>query len=279
MSCFNWCLTLNNYSDAEYSQILSYCESDECRYWIIGKEVGDEGTPHLQGFFSLRRRRNLGYVRSKCGSRIHFEVARGTARQNRAYCSKDGNFAEGGECPAEGRKGKSRDELALEFRDAVVSGNGGILQFSDANPGSWYYSGYNLLRNHQLTLKPRIRPDIHVEWVWGPPGVGKSRYAHDKMPDAYVKEPRTKWWNGYLQETEVIIDDFGPLGIDINHLLRWFDRYKCLVETKGGMLPLFAEKFIVTSNFEPSDCWKDKDGVPHPQMDALYRRIELKCME
>jgi len=33
--------------------------------------------------------------------------------------------------------------------------------------------------------------------------------------------------------SDVIIDDFGPNGIDINHLLRWFDRYKCLVENKG----------------------------------------------
>jgi len=46
-------------------------------------------------------------------------------------------------------------------------------------------------------------------------------------------------------EKEVIIDDFGPGGIDINHLLRWFDRYKCMVETKGGMIPLIADKFIL----------------------------------
>jgi len=30
----------------------------------------------------------------------------------------------------------------------------------------------------------------------------------------------------------VSVMNFGPNGIDINHLLRWFDRYKCLVEKK-----------------------------------------------
>jgi len=109
--------------------------------------------------------------------------------------------------------------------------------------------------------------------------VGKSRLAHEELPEAYIKDPRTKWWNGYMLETSVIIDDFGPLGIDINHLLRWFDRYKCLVETKGGMIPLYATTFIVTSNFTPEDVFKDKEGVPHVQTPALERRLVIEHME
>jgi hypothetical protein len=92
-----------------------------------------------------------------------------------------------------------------------------------------------------------------------------------------VKEPRTKWWNGYLGEKEVIVDDFGPNGIDINHLLRWFDRYKCMVENKGGMQPLCATNVIVTSNFTVREVYTDRDGVPHPQIEALERRVsEIK---
>lgn len=78
-----------------------------------------------------------------------------------------------------------------------------------------------------------------------------------------------------MLEKEVIIDDFGPNGIDINHLLRWFDRYKCLVEVKGDMAPLHADKFIVTSNFKPCEIFKDVSGYEHPQLPALMRRIKL----
>lgn len=273
----NWCFTLNNYTEEEYDRTIEVCEAN-CKYWIIGKEVGDSGTPHLQGYASLLRRRNLRDVRDLYGTRFHFEGARGSARSNREYCSKGGDFREGGTIP-QVAKSQSRDELARSFRSAYGRGNAGLVEFADSNPGSWYYSGYNLLRNTQLLVQPIHRPDITVRWVWGPPGTGKSRFAHDEYPEAYIKEPRTKWWNGYLHEKEVIIDDFGPQGIDINHLLRWFDRYKCLVESKGGMLALHADKYIVTSNFHPSDCWKDKDGCDHPQMDALYRRIELIHME
>lgn len=75
-----------------------------------------------------------------------------------------------------------------------------------------------------------------------------------------------------MLQTTVIIDDFGPGGIDINHLLRWFDRYKCFVETKGGMVPLFATTFIVTSNFHPEQLFKFGDEI-NPQLPALMRRI------
>jgi len=107
--------------------------------------------------------------------------------------------------------------------------------------------------------------------------VGKSRLAHDTLPSAYVKDPRTKWWNGYLCEKEVIIDDFGPGGIDINHLLRWFDRYKCWVENKGGMVPLLADHFIVTSNFHPRDVFRFGDMI-NPQLPALERRLIIEEM-
>lgn len=76
----------------------------------------------------------------------------------------------------------------------------------------------------------------------------------------------------------MIIDDFGPNGIDINHLLRWFDRYKCYVEIKGEMCALLADKFVVTSNFKPADVFKQcVNGVyeDHPQLPALLRRIHV----
>lgn len=278
---FHWCFTLNNYTDLEYEHIKETLSS-QCKYWIIGKEVGDSGTPHLQGYGSFRRRRYLRDVRHLCGSRIHFEVARGSARQNRDYCSKDGNFEEGGNIPSHASSSSSsvsRDEVAREFGTAIRAGNDGLHQFTSDHAGVWYFSGHNLLRNALTLIRPESRPNINVRWIYGAPGVGKSRFAHEEYPDAFIKDPRTKWWSGYLLEKEVIIDDFGPNGIDMNHLLRWFDRYKCTVETKGGMMPLLAESFIVTSNFEPSDCFRDKEGVPHPQMDALYRRIELIKMD
>lgn len=281
----SWCFTINNYDEEEYSRLLR-CLRDSTEYFIVGKEVGDAGTPHIQGYCRMLRRYTLTSVRNTISERGHFEVARGSPRDNRVYCSKGGAYEEGGTCPGGGQakgKGKNRDELAIEWRSAMEQGRAGLAQFADDNPGVYAWSRFTLLRNSLGDARAVSRPNIRVRWIWGKPGVGKSRFAHEEMPDAYIKEPRTKWWNGYLMEKQVIIDDFGPGGIDINHLLRWFDRYKCYVEIKGDMCPLCADNFILTSNFHPSQLFKEtkyraQEGnveEEHPQLPALIRRLEL----
>lgn len=285
-----YCFTLNNYSDEEYSGILRSLRL-YTDYFIVGKEIGDQGTPHLQGYFILKVKDRITGCRTKVSSRAHFEVARGSPSHNRVYCSKGADFEECGACPEgsvfKGLK-KDRDELALEFRSALAAGRVGVAKFADDNPGCFAWSGHTLLRNTVGNAGTISRPDISVRWLYGAPGVGKSRFAHDTYPDAFIKEPRTKWWTGYMLEKDVIIDDYGPQCIDINHLLRWFDRYKCYVETKGDIIPLHACNFIVTSNFHPrelfrSDVYKfdtsndtsSKCIVEHPQLPALLRRIQL----
>jgi len=266
-----YCFTLNNYTQDEYDHIHRFLGS-EASYGIVGKETGASGTPHLQGYVLFKKSYQFRSIKDRLNPRCHIEVANGDAFSNRTYCSKDGNYVEYGVIPSRKR---SRDELAQHFSTCMSSGGGGLGQFHAEHPGVYLFSGHNMLRNF-LAAQPTIeRPDIRVLWIHGPPGTGKSREAHETYPQAFVKEPRTKWWSGYALEEEVIIDDFGPGGIDINHLLRWFDRYKCLVETKGGMIPLYATKFIVTSNFSPTDVFTSQD-YPNPQLPALLRRIVIK---
>lgn len=278
-----WCFTLNNYTQEELAEVHRYVR-ENCHYAVVGAEKAATSTRHLQGYMHLRRKSRISSLKSGCFGRAHLEVAKGSALDNTRYCSKEDRspFIHGEIPTSVGRedlKGPSRDELAETFSASVrAEGHTGIVKWASINPGAWFFDGRRITDNFLMLHRPEDRPGIYVEWLWGQPGVGKSRKAHMDLPAAYIKEPRTKWWTGYLLEKTVIIDDFGPNSIDINHLLRWFDRYKCLVETKGGMVPLLADRFIVTSNFTPQECFTDKEGVIHRQVPALLRRVTVIAM-
>jgi hypothetical protein len=278
----SYSFTLNNYTEDELAAVRGVL-STESQYAVVGREVGEGGTPHLQGYVRFKKPLSFKSVKDRLNPRSHVEISRGSPRQNREYCTKDGEYDEYGECPNDsksaGGRTAPRDELGRKFAEAAHDGRRGIIRYAEEYPGSWYHSGHNLLRNYWTLQAPPDRESIVVRWYHGRPGVGKSRRAHEELPGAYVKEPRTKWWNGYLGEKEVIVDDFGPNGIDINHLLRWFDRYKCMVENKGGMQPLCATNVIVTSNFTVREVYTDRDGVPHPQIEALERRVSVIMIE
>jgi len=267
-----WCFTLNNYNGSDIEDCRKFIET-RCSYGVFGEEVGESGTPHLQGFINCRESHNLASLKVLLGSKFHFERARGTDRENRRYCTKDGKYYESGSCT-----GSSNGSSPVSVGEAFIrhmDERRNLREFMELHPCAWLKHGSTMLRNY-FACKPLIqREGVGCMWIWGPPGVGKSRHAHSTFPDAYIKDGRSIWWNGYNLETEVIIDDLAPKSIDMNHLLKWFDRYKCYVQTKGGMMPLYAITFVVTSNFPPEDCYKLDDGRDHPQLDALLRRLNV----
>jgi len=111
----NWCFTLNNHTDEDIERIKAL--GDSVSYLIAGKETGESGTPHLQGFVSFPSRKRLNQVKSIIGSNPHCEVARSVSHSVE-YCKKEGDFFEVGDPPA---PSGSRSDLDM-FKDDVKSG-------------------------------------------------------------------------------------------------------------------------------------------------------------
>lgn len=86
-----FCLTLNNWTEEEYRNIKSSFEA-KAKNWIIGKEVGDEGTHHLQIYVDFASPRTYLTIKNMTSSRCHIEQAKGNVQCNWKYCIKDGDF-------------------------------------------------------------------------------------------------------------------------------------------------------------------------------------------
>lgn len=86
-----WCFTFNNYTEEEHQQILSWCAEDpEVKEYVIGEEVGEQGTPHLQGYLRLTKRVRLPFWKKKY-PKWHVEITK-DRKASIVYCSKDGKY-------------------------------------------------------------------------------------------------------------------------------------------------------------------------------------------
>lgn len=82
------CFTLNNPTEEEKETIRNL--KDNIRYMIVGEEVGEQGTPHLQGYIGFEKRKTFNSIKELIGQRAHIESAKGNDEQNRKYCTKEG---------------------------------------------------------------------------------------------------------------------------------------------------------------------------------------------
>lgn len=132
-----------------------------------------------------------------------------------------------------------------------------------------HYSSICRIRQDNLKPQPMER---ETKVFWGPTGTGKSRTAWLEAGwDAYPKDPRTKFWDGYHGQENVIIDEFRG-AIDIAHMLRWLDRYPVVVEVKGTSTIFCARRLWITSNLHPRDWYPNLDEATQA---AFLRRLEI----
>ena len=264
------CFTLNNYTDNDV-ELLRCFYVECCKYLVCGKEVGESGTPHLQGFFTLKLKLSMRGVHKALGtSSIALLVASGTSFQAATYCKKGEqtkeewdslkesgpnyglNFQgeEFGQVPSPGK----RTDLDL-LCDAVEEGKS-MLEVSKIHPAS-HVRNYRGLANLQaLNTQPYEHPTVRGIYYWGPPGTGKSHTARSLCPESLCIKAQSKWWDGYAGESHVLLDDLDGNFLG-HHLKIWADKCACTGEIKGGVVTLCHTTFIITSNYSINHLWKD----------------------
>ena len=89
-----WQITINNpkekgFTHEKLKEILSQMPS--IVYWCMADEVGEQGTYHTHLFFQVKSPMRFSTLKSKFPS-AHYEMANGTAKQNREYVFKEGKW-------------------------------------------------------------------------------------------------------------------------------------------------------------------------------------------
>jgi len=186
-----WCFTLNNYVEDD----VKLFESIECNYISCGREVGEKGTPHLQGCITFATSKRLKalkkispranwselYKDDKTGRPLDLEGARN-------YCMKGDFFVN------DNRK-KKGERTDLEDIYRMVDDGATTTEIAREHPGSFirYYKGierlqqliqnehenaeYSLIECCNFTGLNPLEFDATCHVVQGLPGCGKTQYA------------------------------------------------------------------------------------------------------
>jgi len=261
-----WCFTVNNYDDDDEFLIKAM----PTVFLIYGKEVGESGTPHLQGFCTFSNPQRLSAMKKRHPS-CHWEMARGTSAQNIKYCSKDGTVFERGVRPADAlRTGNAKGGAAQlqRFADALSAARRGDFDAIPADLYTRYRHTWHMEAKEHVPM-PQDLDHMPGIWIHGDAGFGKSRLARYLWPLAY-KKLQNKWWDGYKSEPAVILDDFDFKDL-AHHLKIWADRYSFTAEIKGGALNIRPDRFIITSNYSTTELF----GHDLRLLDAINRRFTV----
>lgn len=82
--------TINNYNMTQKTQLSKLCQKS--KNYIFGEEVGDAGTPHLQGYIEFKNPVYRNSLKNAIGGEFYIDGAKGDWKDNLNYCSKDGKF-------------------------------------------------------------------------------------------------------------------------------------------------------------------------------------------
>lgn len=272
MSCKNWCFTWNN-PDLSGESLLELLTS-KSSYCVFQKEQGDEGTIHYQGFVQFTSKQRLSSLKKILVS-AHWERCKGSAEENREYCTKLSSRVDG---PwSSGRitvKGQRRD--IEEFRDAVLEGSSDFsLVMSFPSQVAHFPKFIEFVRSSQ-SVRRTEKPNIKC--YYGPSGSGKTRRVMESsgFDRTYVvsrpDSGRPLWWDGYdpRVHSTVVIDDFYGW-LPWSFVLQLIDRYPFQVERKGGKINFNSATIIFTSNQHPEKWYK---SPPNDDLTPLLRRID-----
>jgi len=263
----NVCFTLNNYQNEDIERLVI---NEDIQYIIYGKEVGTEGTPHLQGYCEFTKQYGLKKIKQILGQTAHVESRRGTQTQAIDYCKKDGDFVELGEKKEQGK----RKDLT-ELKGLVDEGKSQVEVVTNCENFQQIRYVEKLFEYKPLSTTYKKK---EVYWYYGPTGTGKTKAAYELIEetkkDFWVSTlDGSKWFNGYWGQPIALLDELRAKDYPYSQLLRLLDGYEVRLPYKGGFCIWNPDIVIITTPLSPEETYRGQMEFTDGGIDQLLRRI------
>ena len=293
----SYCFTINNPTQ----DVIASLQNSKFKYLVCGFEMGESGTPHIQGLVQFHEGKTVTAFNKSIGCKkhgcwAHCEPCYGTALEAAGYCKKglrdkpEGGYSEYFLSPlSEGlwtgfeygeitRQGRRIDLEQLV--DLVKSGDVRVDELASSHPQKFHQYGRTLSKVEDVAMRSRYRTQMtRGTWYWGKTGVGKSHTAFEGYrPDThYVWKKSTKWQDGYAQQDTVIINEYrGQLRF--SELLELVDKWPYFVERRGReAMPFISTHVIITSALHPNQIYANKldEADSIEQFNRRFKVVEL----
>ena len=243
--------------DVSPEEYLKYLFEKLPATYVCGQlEKGAEGTPHIQFFVNTKNPIRPSAL-LKLDSKMHVEKVR-INNGAHTYCMKEETRIEG---PWEFGKRPVQRNNKTDWSEVWKLAKAGDIEKIPSPIKVIHYNKLKAIAKDHI--QPKDAEHLRGIWIYGPAGSGKSRWVRENCPQEELYDKNAnKWWDGYLNQKYVVLDDLMPEHECLAyHLKKWADRYACTLETKGGAVAANYQWLIVTSQYQIEDIFKDPATV------------------
>lgn len=281
-------LTINNPLDHGFThetikRLLS--EFAGIIYWCMCDEIGEEGTPHTHIYMVFKNAVMFNTVQRKFYG-AHIDEAYGSNLENRDYVRKEGKyensekkatnhietFEEYGELPPDRSSAKSTAQEVVNMIAAGAS-NAEIIE---AYPTT-YTRTTHIDQTRQILLNEKFKNslrELEVTYLWGAPGVGKTRSVLEKYDydSVYRVTNYDHPFDEYEGQDVLVLEEFRS-GFKIGDLLNYLDIYPLALPCRYNNKVACYTKVYILSNIPLEQQYTEIQREQPATWKALLRRI------
>lgn len=269
-----WCFTLNNPTETEKIALVDALEAaaESGGRGVAGDEIGESGTPHIQGYVEFKHAVTLTSCKKRLGSeRYHLEVRRGTPFEAWSYCTKDGEFIELGTPPLEDEDPNDSWGMALR----MLEEGGTVLDVLRKWPG--HIRSIGALERAKVAIENTeagVWRNLEVTYISGEPGCGKTRMVMENEGYGAVYRVRkgNNPWDGYDGQEVVLFDEFRS-DFKLAAMLEWLDGYPVALPARYTDKQAKFTRVYIVSNWTLGEQYPSVQENDTVTWEAFLRRI------